>query len=255
MGQLGISFVLPVFLQDGRHITPWHNGLWVLPSGLFVIVGAQLGGRLINRFGTIQVVRAGLVIYELGLLLHAARRSRSTSPRSSCCRGSRCYGLGIGFALAQLTNVVLSEIPPEGSGVASGANTTVRQVGSALGVAVIGTVLTVQTVSHAVQRIKAAALPAALKAQAFAGVHAARLGLRAAAIGGHRATRRCVRNAVEQGVLHGTRVALMFAFVVVGDRLVALAAHPEPAPSPTDDRRATAPTASNRSSRSTPTRR
>ena len=73
MGQLGISFVLPVFLQDGRHISPWHNGLWVLPSGLFVIVGAQLGGRLIHRFGTIQVVRTGLVIYELGLLfmLHA----------------------------------------------------------------------------------------------------------------------------------------------------------------------------------------
>ncbi len=59
MGQLGISFVLPVFLQDGRHISVWHNGLWVLPSGLFVIVGAQLGGRLINRFGTIQVVRGG----------------------------------------------------------------------------------------------------------------------------------------------------------------------------------------------------
>ena len=59
--------------------------------------------------------------------------------------------MGVGFALAQLTNVVLSEIPSEGSGVASGANTTVRQVGSALGVAVIGTVLTVQTVSHAVR--------------------------------------------------------------------------------------------------------
>src|SRR6185437_14010544 len=126
MGQLGISFVLPVFLQDGRHISPWHNGLWVLPSGLFIIVGAQLGGRLINHFGTIQVVRAALVL----------------------------YGLGVGFALAQLTNVVISEIPPEGSGVASGANTTVRQVGAALGVAVIGTVLTVQTVNHAVQHIK-----------------------------------------------------------------------------------------------------
>ena len=123
--------------------------------------------------------------------------------------------MGIGFALAQLTNVVLSEIPPEGSGVASGANTTVRQVGSALGVAVIGTVLTVQTVSHAVQHIKASALPAALKAQAIAGVHALR----------RRATRRrrrrarahaaVVRAAVEQGVLHGTRVALIFAFVVV----------------------------------------
>ena len=69
MGQLGLSFVLPVFLQDGRHLSPWHNGLWLLPTGVFIIVGAQLGGRLIRRFGTIQVVRTGLVIYEIGLLL------------------------------------------------------------------------------------------------------------------------------------------------------------------------------------------
>jgi EmrB/QacA subfamily drug resistance transporter len=213
MGQLGISFVLPVFLQDGRHITPWHNGLWVLPSGLFVIVGAQLGGRLIHRFGTIQVVRAGLAIYELGLLLMLHSLSLHLTALG-LLPGLACYGLGIGFALAQLTNVVLSEIPTEGSGVASGANTTVRQVGSALGVAVIGTVLTVQTVSHAVQRIQAAALPAALKAQALAGVHATGSGYgppRSASA----ANAAVLRNAVEQGVLHGTRIALMFAFVVV----------------------------------------
>jgi len=214
MGQLGISFVLPVFLQDGRHITPWHNGLWVLPSGLFVIIGAQLGGRLIHRFGTIQVVRSGLVIYEVGLLLMLRSLSLHLTALD-LLPGLACYGLGIGFALAQLTNVVLSEIPPEGSGVASGANTTVRQVGSALGVAVIGTVLTVQTVGQAIQRIKASALPTALKAQALAGVHAKASGYTPPRSAG-RANAAIVRNAVEQGVLHGTQVALMFAFVVVG---------------------------------------
>jgi len=213
MGQLGISFVLPVFLQDGRHISPWHNGLWVLPSGLFVIVGAQLGGRLIHRFGTIQVVRTGLVIYELGLLLMLRVISLHLTALG-LLPGLALYGTGVGFALAQLTNVVLSEIPPEGSGVASGANTTVRQVGSALGVAVIGTVLTVQTVSHAVQRIKAAALPAALKAQALAGVHALGSGYTPANTASA-ANAAVLRAAVEQGVVHGTRVALIFAFVVV----------------------------------------
>ena len=213
MGQLGISFVLPVFLQDGRRISPWHNGLWLLPSGLFIIVGAQLGGRLINRFGTIQVVRSGLVIYEIGLLLML----RVISPHLTALEllpGLALYGLGIGFALAQLTNVVLSEIPPDGSGVASGANTTVRQVGSALGVAVIGTVLTVQTVSHAVQRIKESALPAAVKVQAIAGVHARASGYVPPA-GSGRANAAVVRAALEDGIVHGTRVALMFAFVVV----------------------------------------
>ena len=161
MGQFGLIFVLPVFLQNGRHISPWHNGLWVLPSGLFVIVGAQLGGRLINRFGTIQVVRAGLVLYEIGLLIMLHEISLHMTVWQ-LLPGLALYGTGIGFALAQLTNVVLSEIPSEGSGVASGANTTVRQVGSALGVAVIGSILTVQTVNHAVSRIiHSATLPAA----------------------------------------------------------------------------------------------
>ncbi|HUI49118.1 MAG TPA: MFS transporter, partial [Acidimicrobiia bacterium] len=96
MGQLGISFVLPVFLQDGRHISPWHNGLWVLPSGLFVIVGAQLGGRLINHFGTIQVVRAGLVIYELGLVVMLRVISLQLTALE-LLPGLALYGLGIGF--------------------------------------------------------------------------------------------------------------------------------------------------------------
>ena len=235
MGQLGISFVLPVFLQDGRHLSPWHNGLWVLPSGLFIIVGAQLGGRLINRFGTIQVVRTGLVIYELGLL--AMLRVVSVHLTAlELLPGLALYGLGVGFALAQLTNVVLSEIPPEGSGVASGANTTVRQVGSALGVAVIGTILTVQTVNQAIAHIKASSLSAAVKAQAIAGVHAGGSGY-APAKGTSHAAAEVVRDAVEQGVVHGTRVALVFAFVVVGIGSLLSLFIPNTAPVPATDRR------------------
>jgi EmrB/QacA subfamily drug resistance transporter len=234
MGQLGISFVLPVFLQNGRHISVWHNGLWVLPSGLFVIVGAQLGGRLIHRFGTIKVVRAGLVIYELGLL--ALLRAISLHMTVwELLPGLALYGMGIGFALAQLTNVVLSEIPADGSGVASGANTTVRQVGSALGVAVIGSLLTVQTVNQAVARIKGAALPVAVRADAIVGVHAAGAnyspprGLSAA----NAAT---LRSAVEHGVTSGTRLALVFAFVVVAIGTVVSFLVPNSA-IPADDRK------------------
>jgi hypothetical protein len=51
------------------------------------------------------------------------------------------YGIGVGFATAQLTSIVLSDVPVERSGIASGANSTLRQVGSALGIAVLGTVL------------------------------------------------------------------------------------------------------------------
>ena len=117
MGQLGISFVLPVFLQNGRHISVWHNGLWVLAVGLFVIVGAQLGGRLIHRFGTIKVVvRMGLLSYAIGVLVIFRAISLHIT-EWQLLPGLAFFGMGIGFALAQLTNVVLSEIPADGSGV------------------------------------------------------------------------------------------------------------------------------------------
>src|SRR5690606_35210596 len=51
------------------------------------------------------------------------------------------YGMGVGFATAQLTQVILSDVPVEESGQASSTQSTARQVGSALGIAILGTAL------------------------------------------------------------------------------------------------------------------
>ena len=98
-------------------------------------------------------MRAGLVIYELGLLAMLRVISLHLTARD-CCPGSRLRP-GYRLRARAADQRRASEIPPDGSGVASGANTTVRQVGAAPGVAVIGTVLTVQTVNHAIQHVKA----------------------------------------------------------------------------------------------------
>ncbi len=213
MGQLGLSFVLPVFLQDAKHLTAQQNGLWQLPTGLFVIVGAQVGARLIRTVGTTIVVRLGLASYALGLVLifHAVSVDITVW---RLLPGLALYGTGIGFAGAQLTNIVLSEIPKDASGVASGANTTVRQVGSALGVAVIGSLLAVQTLHHSVSRINAAALPPDLKANALSGVHS--LGasyVPPASTPPHDLA--TLQHALQTSVVSGTRTALVFAICVV----------------------------------------
>jgi EmrB/QacA subfamily drug resistance transporter len=213
MGQLGLSFVLPVFLQDGKHLSAARNGLWLLPTGLFVIVGAQVGGRLIRKVGATVVVRMGLVLYAVGVAL-VLRSIDLDLTVWGLLPGLAVYGAGIGFAGAQLTNVVLSEIPNESSGVASGANTTVRQVGMALGVAVIGSLLTAQTISHAIRGIKAAALPAAVKAQALAGVHVSGANYQPPA-STNRHDAALLTSALEHGVATGTRFALTFAIIVV----------------------------------------
>jgi len=199
--------------RSDRHLTAARNGLWQLPSGLFIIVGAQLAGLLIRRFGTTTIVRTGLILYTLGVLLILRVVSLHITVWD-LLPGLALYGCGIGFASAQLTNVVLSEIPQETSGVASGANSTVRQVGSALGVSVIGSLLTVQTISAATSRIRSAALSGLVKRQAVAGVHALSSGYSPpTSLNGHDGA--ILRQAIEHGVLIGTRTALAFAAVIV----------------------------------------
>jgi EmrB/QacA subfamily drug resistance transporter len=213
MGQFGLSFVLPVFLQGARLLTPEQNGWWQFPTGVFIIVGAQIGGRLIRTVGTTVVVRVGLFSYVAGILLilHAVSLEITVW---RLLPGLAFYGIGIGFAGAQLTNVVMSEVPTESSGVASGANTTVRQVGAALGVAMIGSLLSVQILSHSVSRIRATALPLAVKAQALAGVHAQGAFYKPPASTSPHDTM-ILQHALRTSVVGGTRFALLFAAVVV----------------------------------------
>ena len=214
MGQLGLLFVLPIFLQEGRHLSAETNGLWVLPTGLFIVIGAQLGGRLTRRVGTTAVARTGLVLETIGLVFVAF----VVSPHLSFFEllpGFACYGFGIGFASSQLTNVVLSAIEPAEAGAASGANTTVRQIGSALGVAVIGSVVTSETIRRAVPAVRAAELSHVVKEQAVARLHA---------LGPNFAPPRLatphevvtLERIVASAVSGATQPALLFAAAVVG---------------------------------------
>jgi len=155
IGQFGLAFVLPVFLQEGKHLTAERNGLWQLPTGVFVVVGAQVGSRLTRRIGVTAVVRVGLLLLLSGFLYVAAVISGGLT-FWSLLPGLMLYGTGVGFATTQLTNVVLYDVDRDKSGVASGANSTARQVGLALGVAIIGSLLTSQTTRRAVAGVRAA---------------------------------------------------------------------------------------------------
>ena len=213
MGQLGFLFVLPVFLQDGKHLSAVDNGLWLLPSGISIIIGTQIGARLTRRITVTSVVRIGLLLEAVGLLFMVAAISPGLT-FWSLVPGLVTFGLGIGFAGSQLTNVILSEIPNERSGAASGANTTVRQLGAALGIAVIGALLTSVTISHAVGSVRSSQLSAAMKRAVESGLHTNGVNFSPP----HGATLADVaelRHLVESAVAAGTRSALLFATAVV----------------------------------------
>lgn len=236
MGQLGLLLALPLFLQDAVHLSAQENGIWLLPLGLFVIVGSQIGGRLTRTISTAMVVRIGLSVEALSFVLVIW----AVTPDITFWRvlpGLVMFGIGLGFASSQLTSVILSEIAIDRSGVASGATSTARQIGSALGAAIIGSLITVQTTNHAVSAFSGLTdLPSDVRSAAVAGVREYGPSFRPATTLPLDQIAR-IEAVIAQSLADATRVALAFAAVLVA--LGALASfliprHP-PAVRPADD--------------------
>jgi EmrB/QacA subfamily drug resistance transporter len=214
MGQVAFLFVLSVVLQDGHHLSAVDTGLWLVPSGLAIVFGSQLGNWLTRRIGTTNVVRSGLIITAIGLATTAVGVNPSLS-FLSLLPGFVLLGTGIGFAGSQLNNVILSDVPPARAGAASGANTTVRMIGASLGIAVISSLLSTQTIRHAVDAVeRAASLPKALRADAITQIHSS--GVNFAPLRGVSAANAAtLRDAIDHAVVSGARAPLIFAAIVV----------------------------------------
>ena len=144
MGQFGLLFILPVLLQNGEHLSALRTGEWMLPQGILIALGAPIGGRLTRRSASRASCAPGSRSNRSGC---SGSRSRSRPHVSflALLPGMIVFGLGVGFASSQLTNVILSDIDPDKAGVASGANTTVRQVGLALGIATFASFIDAST--------------------------------------------------------------------------------------------------------------
>jgi MFS family permease len=214
MGQFGLLLVIPVLLQDGQHLTAVRTGVYMLPMGLAIALGAPIGARCTRLIGTVRVVRVGLVLEAVGLVVVAIM----ISPRTTLLAllpGTVLFGLGVGFSSSQLTNVILSDIDPERAGVASGTNTTVRQVGAALGIAVIGSLLNAQAIHYAVRAVNAiSGISERVRVSTIGGIRAQ--GVNFAPAGEvSREQAAALTRALQTSVVDGARPALLFAALVV----------------------------------------
>ena len=214
MGQFGFLLVVPVLLQNGQHFTALRAGAYMVPMGVLIALGAPIGARLTRRVGTTRVVRIGLVLEAVGLVLVALMISTDTT-LLALLPGSVLFGIGVGFASSQLTNVILSDVDNDKAGVASGTNTTVRQVGAALGIAVIGSLLNAQTIKHAVSSVRTMALPRGLETTTTARIRAKGVNF-VPPKGTPRVQAIELAHALERSIVAGARPALLFAATVVG---------------------------------------
>ncbi|MFC9953834.1 MFS transporter [Streptomyces prasinus] len=135
----GFLFLSTLYLQNVRGLSALEAGLWMLPMALPTFLCAPLSGRLVgNRGPRLPLLIAGGAMTAAGLLfaLFEAETSNAT-----LVAGYVLFGVGFGFVNAPITNTAVSGMPRAQAGVASAVASTSRQLGQALGVAVIGAVL------------------------------------------------------------------------------------------------------------------
>lgn len=144
LGEIGLLFAATLYLQGTKGLTAFDTGIALLPLAVLAFIGAPLAGAFSARIGPKWIVTTGMVIEVVALLiLFSVVDGDASTTTIAAILG--LYGLGLGLAIAQLTSLVLFDIPSAKAGIASGGNSTIRQVGAALGIALIGTVLTTST--------------------------------------------------------------------------------------------------------------
>jgi EmrB/QacA subfamily drug resistance transporter len=143
MGEFGAVFIISIFLQTVKGLSAFNAGLTFLPMAISVFIFAPVAGILATRFGPKWIVTTGMTLEAIALFSMSQIISVA-NPVYYLYPILVIYGAGVGLAISQLTSTVLLSIPWQKAGVGSGANNTVRQIGSAFGIAVIGAVLVAQ---------------------------------------------------------------------------------------------------------------
>ena len=144
LGEFGIVLSLPLWLQNVIGYNALQTGFVLLALAIGSFVASGFSGAFGQRVRPITLVRVGIAaeivgVAGLGFTISASSTWLTVIPFLFV------YGIGVGFATAQLTGVVLKDVPVQLSGQGSGTQSTARQIGSALGIAILGTVLFTST--------------------------------------------------------------------------------------------------------------
>ena len=159
-GLLGALFVQTQFLQFDLGLSPLQAGLRILPMAAVLVVSAPLSPALARVIGIKLTVAAGLAAIAGGLWQISAV-STAAATYGDVVPGLLLVGLGAGLLLPTATNSVVGSVPQGDSGIGSASNAVALQVGGALGVAVIGSVLATRYQDHMTAALAGRHVPAA----------------------------------------------------------------------------------------------
>jgi EmrB/QacA subfamily drug resistance transporter len=135
----GSLFLLTQFLQSVLGYSALEAGVRLLPMAAVQMVVAPMSARIVERVGSKIVVAAGLTVGALGLLL--ASRLTAGASYGDVLIALIVLAVGLALVMPPATESIMGSLPLAKAGVGSAVNDTTRQVGGALGVAVLGSVM------------------------------------------------------------------------------------------------------------------
>ncbi len=140
----GFLFLNTLYLQDVKGLSALHAGIDTLPMAAMIMIFPPLSGRIVGRRGSrIPLAIAGTAMATSCLLLVGIN---TTTPFTRLFLAYIAFGIGFGFVNAPITNAAVAGMPRAQAGVAAAIASTSRQVGSTLGVAVVGALVSTSLV-------------------------------------------------------------------------------------------------------------
>jgi MFS family permease len=149
---MGVFFTIPLYLQLVLGLDALETGIRMLPVSVAMFVASVAGSSLAARFSPRTIVRAGLGVVLVAVVwLLATIEPALDEAQFAISMG--LLGLGLGLVVSQLGNVVQSSVDASGRSEAGGLQYTAQQLGSALGVAMVGAIVLSGLVSNFIERI------------------------------------------------------------------------------------------------------
>jgi MFS transporter, DHA2 family, multidrug resistance protein len=133
-----ILFFVAQYLQQVFGFTPLRAGIWTLSGTAGFILGSTTATSIVRRFQPAHTMIAGLMLAALGLTLIAVATEGHSVALLAC--GLFCFSFGLAPVYITATDVMVSSVPPQRAGEASGISETGSELGAALGIAILGSI-------------------------------------------------------------------------------------------------------------------
>ncbi len=139
MGMMGGVFLIPVFAQTFLGYNATESGILFMPMAAAMMIGAPLGGYLTGKVKSKYVIFASTIVAAFGIYLFSYLDPKSGAIDIMLPLSIMAFGLG--FGMAQRTNIIASVVPQNEIGVASSVLALVRNIAGAFGIAIFATIL------------------------------------------------------------------------------------------------------------------